>query len=133
MNKLIGHLIAVKHYAKGLHYAYYGDTFYGNHLLMDLVADEIDGFIDDIKEDIILARGYKPLNAKEYLAMAINLMPDINKEERYNTSLLKDLINKTVEHINGMNNLSKGDENLIGAIAQKLQKAQGLLNLYLEA
>ena len=42
------------------------------------------------------------------------------------------IIDNTLDLINKMDNLSKGEENLVGAIAQRLQKVKGLINLSLE-
>ena len=45
--------------------------------------------------------------------------------------MAKDRI-EALDLINKMDNLSKGEENLVGAIAQRLQKVKGLINLSLE-
>lgn len=133
MNELIALLIAIKEFAKDIHYTVHGLTMYGNHIFADFIHEDIDNFIDDIKEDCLLGKGLRPLASKEYLQKAISILPEslLNDDKDNFTSMLG-IIDNALDAINKMDNLSKGDENLIGAIAQRLQKIKGLINLSLE-
>ena len=133
MNELIAYLVAIKGYAKNIHYTVHGESFYGKHIFADLVSDPIDEYIDSIKEICLLGHlpeGERPLETSKYDEMAKGLYPDLSEtDDEKNYKRLQDLIASTLTHIDGLNKLSRGEENLIGAIAEHLQKMNGLLNL----
>ena len=133
MNQLVSRLLTIKHYAKDLHYAVKGEGFYGDHLFMDMIADPIDEQIDKIKEVCLLGslpEGIRPLQSIEYEDMAAKYYPEFS-EENISADLkeLQSLIERTLEYIEQLRNLSKGSQSVIDEIAQHLQKANGLLNL----
>lgn len=133
MNELIAQLIAIREFAKDIHYTVHGLTMYGNHIFADFIHDEIDNFIDDIKEDCLLGMELRPLPSKEYLQKAISILPEpLLNDDKDNFISMLGIIDNTLDLINKMDNLSKGEENLVGAIAQRLQKVKGLINLSLE-
>ena len=77
--------------------------------------------------------GLRPLPSKEYLQKAISILPEpLLNDDKDNFMLMLGIIDNTLDLINKMDNLSKGEENLVGAIAQRLQKVKGLINLSLE-
>ena len=128
MNGLISRLIAIKETAKGIHYTCIGDNAFAVHLLADRVADGIDDFIDSCKESILGADTY-PLSSKEYLTVAINMIPIINiGKTKENLVNLYNLIDLTLQYIDSME-IDKADENLVGNIAEKLKNNKGLINL----
>lgn len=128
MNDLIKKLIAIKETAKGIHYTCISENAYSVHLLADRVADGIDDFIDSCKESILGDDTY-PLSSKEYLQIAIDIIPDvIIGKTKDNLVKLYNLINETLQYINSMQ-VDKANENLIGNIAEKLKNNKGLLNL----
>ena len=127
INNLIILLIALQNYAKDIHYNSSGDAFYSKHLLSDRVAENINDYIDNIKETIILARLEKPLPSAEYLKRASEKIPTISNDiEDFNR--LRLLILETLSLIEKMDNLSNGESNLIGNIAENLQNSLGLIN-----
>ena len=69
----------------------------------------------------------------QYLQKAISILPEpLLNDDKGNFMLMLGIIDNTLDLINKMDNLSKGEENLVGAIAQRLQKVKGLINLSLE-
>ena len=124
IDNLITHLMAVSNYAKDIHYNCSGNNFYGNHLFADRVADGINDYIDQLKEICLLGHKLSPLHSSEYLSAASKLIPS-GAEFRQLRDLLIDAL-EIIEHITGV---SKGDENLLGAIAQDLQNNIGLINI----
>ena len=137
INKLIVLLIAVKGYAKNIHYKVHGEAFYGKHLFADRIAgandddDEIiDGYIDLLKEVCILGHGFEPLSTEEYYNNSLELFPETSEnDDQLNFANMLTLLVQTLDFIENLKDLSKGDENLIGAIAQDLQQNAGLLSL----
>lgn len=133
MNKLISYLVAIKGFAKNIHYTTHGSAFYGKHIFADLISDPIDEYIDSIKEICLLGHlpdGERPLETSAYDAMAKDLYPDLSEtDDSANFKNIQDLIMLALNHIEALENLSRGEENLIGAIAEHLQKMNGLLNL----
>ena len=133
MNKLISYLTAIKGYSKNIHYTVHGSAFYSKHILADLISDPLDGYIDSIKEICLLGHlpeGERPLTTSEYDAMAAPLYPQTKtNDDKANLKALQDLIFDSLSYIESLEGLSRGEENLIGAIAEHLQKMNGLLNL----
>ena len=126
-NKLVALLLAIQNYAKDIHYNCKGDAFYSKHLLCDRISAEMYDFIDSIKEVCFLAIGEEPLSSKEYLEMAINQIPNIVEDDESNFTELAQIISKTLQLIELLDYLTKGEENLIGNIAENLQTSMGLL------
>lgn len=140
INKLIALLIAIKGYAKNIHYTVHGNAFYGKHLFADKIAgagednDEvIDGYIDLLKEVCILGHGFDTLSTEEYYNNSLELFPETsNDDDQLNFANMLTLLVQTLDFIENLKGLSKGDENLIGAIAQDLQQNVGLLSLQIK-
>lgn len=128
MNDLIGLLMAIKNYSKDIHYNSKGDAFYSKHLLCDRIAEDIDEYIDGIKETFFLARMEKTLPSKEYLSKAIDRIPEIGIDDKESFTRLNFLIANTLALIEELDNTSVGEDNLIGNIAEKLQNSLALLN-----
>ena len=129
INKLIEYLIAICSFSKDLHYNCKSEAFYSKHLLADRIQENLSEYIDQIKEIFFLA-GYKePLPSGEYLSRATSLIPQIANEDKANFISMQNLLIVTLQHIETLENLTKGEENLIGNIAQDLQNSLGLVNL----
>lgn len=130
IDNLIAHLTAITNYAKDLHYNCSGESFYGKHLFADRLQDGIHDFIDQIKEVILLGHGFETLPSKEYLQMAIPLIPDpIFPDNSYKFENMLTLMLDTLQLMEDIEGLSRGDDNLIGNIAQEIQNNVGLLNI----
>lgn len=124
IDNLITYLMAIESYAKDIHYNCTGENFYGNHLFADRISDGIDEYIDQIKEICLLGHKISPLPSVEYLTRAAEIIP-MGADFRRMRDLLIDAL-EIIEHISGV---SKGDDNLLGAIAQDIQNNIGLINI----
>lgn len=139
INKLISYLIAIQQYAKDIHYTVHGDAFYGKHIFADRIADaQVDDdvmntYIDKMKEVCVLGHGFHTLPSVDYLQGAIDLIPKVvDKDDKQNFFNMQQLIIDCLTFIDELKGLTRGDENLIGAIAQDLQNNLGLLYLQIE-
>ena len=127
INNLICFLIALQSFCKDIHYNSKGDAFYSKHLLADRVQDNISDYIDRIKEVCILGKGEATLPSWEYLSNATGLIPEITPSDLDNFKALAMLINSILAVIEQIET-ARGEENLIGAIAEDLQNSLGLVN-----
>ena len=124
IDNLICYLLAIANYAKDIHYNCGGASFYGQHLLADRFTDNLYDYIDQLKEICLLGHGIKPLSSKEYLKDAADLIP-----QDISFVLMQSLMLIPMQIIEDAQGVSKGDENLLGAIAQDLQNNVGLINI----
>lgn len=124
IDSLISYLLAIVNYAKDIHYNCIGDNFYGNHLLADRFTNNIYEYIDQLKEVCLIGHQLKPKHSREYLDNAALLIPQL-----IDFAQMRDLMIKALAHIESITGISKGDENLIGAIAQEIQNNVALINI----
>lgn len=124
IDNLIIYLLAIANYAKDIHYNCGGTSFYGQHLFADRFIENLYEYIDQLKEICLLGHSLKPLHSSEYLLNASQVIPE-GAEFKNMFQLMMQCLS-TIETIE---NISKGDENLIGAIAQDIQNNVGLLNI----
>lgn len=124
IDNLIVYLMAIDNYAKDIHYTCEGPNFYGDHLFADRFTDDMSEYIDQLKEICLLGHNIKTLPSNEYLRRASEIIPD-----DADFISMRSLMIDTLAHIESIVNISKGDENLIGAIAQDVQNNVGLLNI----
>lgn len=126
IDNLIINLMAISHYSKDIHYNCTGDDFYGKHLFADRIHYNLSDYIDQLKEICLLGHQLSPLHSSEYLEQTAKIIPDgadFKKIER--------LMLNTLQLIEQITDISKGDENLIGTIAQDIQNNIGLINIML--
>ncbi len=128
INLLICYLLAIQNFAKDIHYSCHGESFYGKHLFADRIQDGLYDYIDQLKEVCLLGNEIEPLPSGEYLSRATSLIPLKSDSDLNNFKSMKDLLIETLALIEGLDNLTKGEENLIGSIAQDLQQMLGLVN-----
>lgn len=124
IDSLIAHLKAIANYAKDIHYNCSGPNFYGDHLFADRFIDGVYEYIDQLKEICLLGHNFKPLHSSEYLALASHIIP-----AGADFKLMRTLMVDTLVIIEELRDLSRGDENLVGAIAQDVQNNVGLINI----
>lgn len=124
IDDLITYLLAIANYAKDIHYNCSGPNFYGDHLFADRFVEGIYEYIDQLKEVCLLGHNFKPLHSSEYLKRASEIIPAGADFKAIRTLMVDTLV--VIENIRGV---SRGDENLIGAIAQDVQNNVGLLNI----
>lgn len=127
INNLICSLIALQNFCKDIHYNAKGDAFYSKHLLVDRVQENISDYIDRLKEVCILGRNEKTLPSWEYLSSATGLIPEITENDAQNFTSLASLINSILSLLEQIES-SKGEDNLMAAIAEDLQNSLGLVN-----
>ena len=127
INKVIALLLAVYGYAKDIHYNCKGDSFYSKHLLCDRISENIYDYIDSIKEVCFLASEDEPLLSKQYAEMSARVTPDLSSDDKQNFTRLLALVSQTLQAIHDLDNLTKGEDNLFGNIAENLQTSMGLL------
>lgn len=136
MDKLIFCLTAIYNFAKDIHYSAHGQAFYSKHELADRIANNMNDYIDRIKETILLADDIAPKSSKEYLQGAIGLIPDRElADDIENFSRLKILMIETLSHIEDLTqteDLTHGSQNLIDEIASDIQSNLGLVNLQIK-
>ena len=131
INKLICYLVAIQNFAKDIHYSCAGDAFYGKHLLADRIYDRLDGFIDGIKETCLLGNDILPLPSGEYLAMAMNLLPALEQDDKKNFEAMQKLLIDCLVLMQEMlqvKDTPRAEVSLIDGIAQDLQQKLGLVN-----
>lgn len=123
-DNLIVNLLAIGNYAKDIHYNCSGANFYSDHLLADRFTGDIYEYIDQLKEICLLGHNLKPLHSSEYLVQASALIP-----AGADFKAMRTLMVDTLVIIESIRDISRGDENLIGAIAQDVQNNIGLINI----
>lgn len=124
IDNLIIHLLAIANYAKDIHYNCSGPNFYGDHLFADRFIGDIYEYIDQLKEICLLGHNYKPLHSSEYLRRASEIVP-----EGADFKAIRSLMVDTLVIIEQIRDISRGDENLIGTIAQDIQNNIALINI----
>lgn len=124
IDNLIIYLLAIANYAKDIHYNCGGASFYGQHLFADRFVENLYEYIDQLKEICLLGHNLKPLYSSEYLLRASQIIPTGADFESIHSLMMNCLT-----EIEAIQDISKGDENLIGAIAQDVQNNVGLLNI----
>ncbi len=128
INKLIEYLLAIANFSKDIHYNCKGDAFYSKHILCDRIGENLYDYIDTLKEIFFLAADKLPLASGEYLSRATSLIPQIESNDNSNFTALSILLVTTLQHIETIKDLTKGEENLLGGIAENLQASLGLVN-----
>lgn len=132
INNIIVSLLAIANFAKDIHYNCKGESFYSKHLLADRIEENLSDYIDQIKEVFFMAAGKKPLSSIHYLRMAAEQIPELASADKDNFESMQKLLIKALENIEDLKNLTKGEENLIGAIAQDLQTSLALVNFQIK-
>mgnify|MGYP003295702067 CR=1 FL=1 len=134
INSIIKQIIAIREFAKDIHYTCHGDSFYAKHLLADRVYNDLEPYIDQLKESCLLGEQQKPLASLIYLQGAIDLLIKPNlTSDLTNFAYLKTLIHncwKVIEEGKGQSSL--GREDLLGSISNTLQTLEGLIELQMQ-
>ena len=134
INNIIKHIVAIREFAKDIHYTCHGDSFYAKHLLSDRVYNDLEPYADKLKESCLLGEQQRPLASLLYLQGAIDLLIKPNlTSDLTNFAYLKTLIHncwKLVEECKGQS--SFGREDLLGSISNTLQTLEGLISLQMQ-
>lgn len=132
INKLICYLIAISNFAKDIHYRCHDEAFYSKHLLADRIYEGLYDFIDEIKETCMLGNDILPLPSGEYLARAMNLLPQVTDDDKSNFQSMQKLLIDCLVLMQEMlkeTDTPRAEISLIDNIAQNLQQKLGLVNL----
>lgn len=127
IDNLIVSLISIKEFSKDIHYSCIGHEAYSWHLLADRVQENLDDYIDRLKE-YLLGIDEKPLSSKEYLGTSISFIPKLDVNTINNFKKLQEIINKTLDDIN-KTQLDKAGDNLVSEIADNICNSNGIINL----
>lgn len=132
INILICYLYALDGYLGDIHYSVHGGNFYAKHLFADRIRENIHTYIDQLKEICLLGNEIEPLPSGEYYVRSTDSIPARTDDDKTNFIHLQNLIVKTLALIEEIDNITVGEANLIGNIAQDLQQNLGLLNLQIK-
>lgn len=131
MLDLISKLLAIYNYAKDIHYRAKGEAFYGLHLFMDRISDQINDQIDELKEVYYLGRGDLPPKSDEILKVVLGLLPDYSVDTRDELINLEELLRIAIESVDDIKKtgeVANGVSSLIDDIAKTLMLKYGLLH-----
>lgn len=132
MLDIIYQLVAIQIFAKDAHYNFKGVNFKPLHEWMDEIGDPIAEFVDEIKESVILRKGKEVPRGTVINHEAAFFVPsDMGSNAKEVLSNMHALLSMAHQSINGLDDLSEGDSDLLGRIDAHLQKQIGLLNLAL--
>lgn len=132
VTKLISICMAIRGYAKDIHYSAQGKNMYGEHIFADVVESPDNDILDELKEVCFLGRNYRVPESSNLMQESIKYYPAKTNDDNQNWSYLRSLIAQAMFIIEQISQqATAGESNIIGAIAQELQKNIGLINLRL--
>ena len=127
MYNLLVYLKVVAEYSKDVHYNLSGLPFLENHEYMDKVNSEALEYIDEINEQYYMYNDLPVPPAKEIMAEAIKLIPEVGSDKEMIERLLNAIkaIIYQAEEIKAENDKALGD--LLGRLSSSFAKHYGLL------
>lgn len=134
MERLIVYLTAIAGLAKDLHYTVSGESFYGNHLLMDRIQDDLYDFVDEIKENYFMYLGREVPSAREIFLKSAELLEKpktVGEKTRTLFEYMKDAVYLCDEEAK-KEKYDCGDSDLLGRIASKMKNNVALLRKVVE-
>jgi len=129
MIDLIVILEAIRQVSKDWHYNSKGMTFYGNHLFADRIGEPCADFIDSLKEVCFMGNEKPVPTSKEINDDLSDHLPS-TKDESSLIAELNTLLTIGIYTIEDRPKeaLKQGETNLLGSIAEHLQRSKGLLH-----
>ena len=120
---------AISNYAYDIHYSSKGSFFYSDHLFSERLGDvdEFSEIKDDIIETMYLGRGIEAPLSKDISETVADITPEVTEDTLLNFKYLRQLIVETLVSIEQLDDLTRGEEDLIGTLAHILQRHNGLL------
>ncbi len=120
---------AISNYAYDIHYSAKGKFFYSDHLFAERIGDteEMEDEKDDLIETIYLGRGIEAPLSSDIAERVAELTPAVTDDIQLNFKMLRDMIVKVLIDIETLDDLTRGEEDLLGTIAHVLQRHNGLL------
>lgn len=130
MYKVLVYLLAISHASKDIHYHTGGDKFWADHLLADRIHDGLDDLMDEINENFYLGKEEEAPQQTRLLEDAAELVPEITDDMKLAFTALDQLIVgciNAIETTASLEQLTAGDNDLLGRICSDLQKKHGFL------
>ena len=128
-NELIALLQAYLFACKDFHYFC---SSYAHHLLADeIMGDDLEDVIDEIKENIFIADGQRPLTAKEYAKKIAKETPDIKVRTEDNLFQLYQFASKIEGLANSMQPDRRAGNVILDKVAENMAHARTLLDIEL--
>lgn len=120
---------AISNYAYDIHYSAKGKFFYSDHLFAERIGDteEMADEKDDLIETIYLGRGIEAPLSSDIAERVAELTPAVTDDTQLNFKMLRDMIVKVLIDIETLDDLTRGEEDLLGTVAHVLQRHNGLL------
>lgn len=122
-------LYCIRFFAKDIHYNAKGEDFYGEHLFSDRIFDGIDGFIDDINENLYLGFEEEAPSSKDILEGVLGRLPSVREDIIQNWQAIYSLITEALEVIYKIEKQFEVPQinSLLDSISDDLQKKKGLI------
>lgn len=131
MFRVLCFLLAIQRQAKEIHYHAKGDCFWSDHLLADRIYDGLDDLMDEIQENYYLGKEEEAPSQKDLLIEASEEVNDASGDIKMDFEHLDSLIVACIARIESITeddeNLTAGDNDLLGRICSDLQKKHGFL------
>lgn len=130
MENILIYLEAIKGLAKDLHYTMSGLSFYGNHLLMDRIQDDLSDYQDAIKENFFMYNEKPVPTHKAVILEAAKLLPADDADIKDKLATLAELLKTaiySIEQATKSEILDAGDNDLLGRISSSLKTGSALL------
>ena len=131
MFRVLCFLLAIQRQAKEIHYHAKGGCFLSDHLLADRIYDGLDDLIDEIQENYYLGKEEEAPSQKDLLIEASEEVNDASGDIKMDFEHLDSLIMSCIARIESIieanENLTAGDNDLLGRICSDLQKKHGFL------
>lgn len=129
MLELVYLLTALQIYCKDAHYAFYGIDFKPLHEWADEIAEPLQDYIDEIKENYFISRGLSVPRGIEINAEAADYVPTaLGSNDQILANLLA-VIAMAHSKINGIEEKDAGINDLLGRIDSHLLKHIALINM----
>lgn len=129
IQRLLVILYSIRFYAKDIHYEAKGASFWSDHLMADEIFDGIDGFIDQINENLFLGYEHPAPHSKDIVALVYDALPPVSTDIG---QCWKNLYALIVEGLSRISAIKEEFDDaalnaLLDSIADSLQKKKGLV------